>query len=138
MRLLIDVSLSPQWVEELQRGGVDAVHWTSVGNPRAKDREIIEWAREDGCIVFTHDLDFGAILALTRASGPSVVQVRAQDVFPSAIGAVVLEVLAAHRDALEKGAIVSVDETTSRVRILPIQRRPVERGDATDDASRPR
>jgi len=56
MRILIDVCLSPQWVEDLQREGVDAVHWTSVGNPRAKDREIIEWARTQGCIVFTHDL----------------------------------------------------------------------------------
>lgn len=27
----------------------------------------MEWARKHGCIVFTHDLDFGAILALTRA-----------------------------------------------------------------------
>jgi predicted nuclease of predicted toxin-antitoxin system len=41
MRILIDVCLSPQWVEFLQRGGVDAVHWTSVGSPCAKDRKII-------------------------------------------------------------------------------------------------
>lgn len=136
MRILVDVCLSPQWVEYLQRGGVDAVHWTNVGNPSAADREIIEWAREQGYIVFTHDLDFGALLALTRATGPSVIQVRAQDVFPTAIGSVVLQVLGAHRDALERGAIVSVDETTSRVRILPTQRRAVEQGDATDDASR--
>jgi predicted nuclease of predicted toxin-antitoxin system len=40
------------------------------------------WARENGHVVLTHDLDFGTLLALTRANGPSVVQVRAQDVLP--------------------------------------------------------
>ena len=34
-----------------------------------RDRpSVMEWARSNGYIVFTHDLDFGAILAATRAS----------------------------------------------------------------------
>jgi len=40
------------------------------------------WAREHVHVVFTHDLDFGTLLALTRASGPSVIQVGSQDVLP--------------------------------------------------------
>ena len=38
------------------------------------------WAGEHGSVVFTHDLDFGSLLALTQAVGPSVIQVRTQDV----------------------------------------------------------
>lgn len=136
MRILVDVRLSPSGLRN--SNAEVSTHWTSVGNPCAKDHQLIEWAREQGSIVFTHDLDLGAILALTRASGPSVVQVRTQDVLPAGIGAVVLDVLAEHRVALERGAIVSVDETTSRVRILPVQRQAVEQSNATDDASRRR
>ena len=37
------------------------------------------WARENGYVVFTHDLDFGTLLALTRDAGPSVIQVRTHE-----------------------------------------------------------
>jgi predicted nuclease of predicted toxin-antitoxin system len=78
------------------------------------------WAREHEFILFTHDLDFSRILALTRASGPSVFLVRTEDVLPSAIGALVVRALRQHREALESGAIVVLDASSSRVRILPI------------------
>ncbi len=42
----------------------------------------MEWAKTNSHIVFTHDLDFGAILAATNAIAPSVIQVRTQDVMP--------------------------------------------------------
>jgi hypothetical protein len=53
---------------------------------RAPDDIIVSWARENGYIVFTHDLDFGVLLAWTRAESPSVIQVRTQDVFPGVLG----------------------------------------------------
>jgi len=121
MKIIIDVNLPPRWAEVLQRHGIDSVHWTAVGDPRATDGEIMEWARDHKHVVFTHDLDFGALLAMTHATGPSVVQVRTQDVFPEAIEALVVKVLTDYRDALQRGAIVSVDQVLARVRILPIQ-----------------
>jgi len=78
------------------------------------------WARQQGHIVFTHDLDFAAIVATTNAEGPSVVQIRTQDVLPSAVGDDILQVLKDHGDVLAQGAIITVDKVTSRVRILPI------------------
>lgn len=57
---------------------------------------------------------------MTRQTGPSVLQVRTHDVLPEAIGALVLSVLTEHADVLEQGALVSVDEASARVRILPI------------------
>ena len=61
------------------------VHWSTV-DIRAADDVIMSWARENGFIVFTHDLDFGVLLALTQAENPSVIQVRTQDVFPECWG----------------------------------------------------
>jgi predicted nuclease of predicted toxin-antitoxin system len=49
-----------------------------------------------------------------------VIQVRTQDVFPEALETLVVKVLTDHRDSLQRGAIVSVDQMLARVRILPI------------------
>ena len=121
MKLLIDVNLSPVWVQYLAQAGFDAVHWTEVGDVGAEDSIIMDWARNNACIVFTHDLDFSALLALAGATGPSVLQVRTQDVLPGAIGLSVIRVLKRHGEDLERGAIISIDDVNSRVRILPVR-----------------
>ena len=113
------MNLSPDWVRVLGTQGWDAVHWASVGDPRASDRTIMRWAANNGYMVFTHDLDFGALLALTHAAEPSVLQVRDRDVLPDTIGDAVVAALKQHQDDLSHGALVVVDGSTSRVRILP-------------------
>ena len=82
----------------------------------------MDWARANEYVVFTHDLDCGAILAVTRAEGPSVLQVRAQNVLPEHLGEVVIAALRQVAQQLEAGALITVDEGTSRARILPINR----------------
>ena len=120
MRLLIDMNLSPEWQPILQKHGFEAIHWSSVGAGNAPDTEIMQWARDNRCVVFTHDLDFGILLAHSKDGGPSVIQVRTHDVTPDHIGPFVLSVLRAHAEALESGALITIDESKSRVRILPI------------------
>jgi predicted nuclease of predicted toxin-antitoxin system len=120
MKVLVDMSLSPRWLEVLERHGCEARHWSEVGDPRAADREIMAWARANGFVVFTHDLDFGHLLALTHAAGPSVIQVRTEDVLPESIGSLVGSALRRHSDLLESGALVVIEAATSRSRILPI------------------
>jgi predicted nuclease of predicted toxin-antitoxin system len=122
MKLLIDMNLSPQWIPVFERRGWQAVHWSSVGDARATDRVIMDWARANGYIVFTHDLDFGGLLAVTQANGPSVIQVRAQDVMPRHLEEIVIKALKQYAVQLESGALITVDESTSRARILPITR----------------
>ena len=73
IKLVVDVGLPPSWVEVFVKHGWPAVHWSSLGDPRAKDRDVMAWARQHQQVVFTHDLDFGTLLALTRAAGPSVI-----------------------------------------------------------------
>ena len=91
--IVIDMNLSPDWVPVLQGQGWSAVHWLTVGDPRAADQEIMDWALASRHVVFTHDLDFGTALALTHAAGPSVLQVRGQDVFPDHMAPIVIAAL---------------------------------------------
>ena len=121
MKLLIDMNLSPQWAAELVAAGHEAWHWSEVGDVRASDVEIMEWARTSGAVVLTHDLDFTTILALTRADGPSVVQLRAQNILPEALAGSLIQALQDHSAALASGAIVSIDHSQARVRILPLR-----------------
>jgi len=123
MKILIDMNLSPEWVAAFAIENIESIHWSTVGDPRAEDTEIIEYAREHEYIVFTHDLDFGMILALTQADGPSVIQVRSQDILPSNLANTVLSVLRENQSTLDKGALVVIDVSRARVRILPLERR---------------
>lgn len=121
MKFLIDMNLSPQWVEVFMAAGLDATHWSAIGDSRATDQSILEWARSNACIVFTHDLDFGAILAATQASGPSVIQIRAENVLPDYVGDAVIAAIRHFRDELEHGVLISVDPARARARILPLE-----------------
>jgi predicted nuclease of predicted toxin-antitoxin system len=120
MKIVIDMNLSPAWVPVLVHAGHEAVHWSTIGAPTAPDREILAWTRDHGHVLFTHDLDFGAILAATQTSSPSVVQLRTQDVTPHQAQDLLLDVLHRFTDSLTRGALISIDESRSRVRILPI------------------
>ncbi|MDP9361545.1 MAG: DUF5615 family PIN-like protein [Acidobacteriota bacterium] len=91
-----------------------------LGNPKAPDTAIMGFAREHGFVVFTHDLDFGNILAATNARGPSVIQVRTQDPTPQIIGDVVVSALRDLRSQLERGALVTLELAKMRSRVLPL------------------
>jgi predicted nuclease of predicted toxin-antitoxin system len=120
VQLVVDMNLSVEWVAEFAKHGWSAVHWSTVGDPRADDSVIMAWALANGYVVYTHDLDFGTMLALTHATGPSVLQARGQDVLPEDIGPVVIAALRQHDAALAAGALVVVDLKKSRVRVLPL------------------
>ncbi len=122
MKILLDMNLSPDWVPVLESAGFEAVHWTTIGNPSATDKVIMAWALTNDYIVFTHDLDFGTLLAMTQADAPSVIQVRSQDILPANLGNLVINALRQFQQELEMGALVTVDEAKAKVRILPIQR----------------
>src|SRR5688572_27638106 len=122
MKFLVDMNLSPKWCMLLQAEGWDSVHWSDVGDASAPDHEIMQWALAEDRVVLTHDLDFGAMLAATQASGPSVVQVRTHDVRPHSLGPFLIPLIHRHKDRLEAGALIVVDEGRSRVRVLPLSK----------------
>lgn len=121
MKILVDMNLSPAWVPIFIREGWQTVHWRDIGAPNASDYDILNWARKNEYVVFTHDLDFGAILAASNADCPSVIQVRTQDVTPDHIKQPLIQILNEYRDLVLEGALISFDESRSRVRILPMR-----------------
>lgn len=122
MKLLIDMNLSPRWVGPLTQAGFDARHWSSVGSITATDKAIMAYARESDWVVLTNDLDFSAILAATLGEKPSVVQIRAENLSPDTIGQQVVAALRQLRTEIGSGALVTVEPSRTRVRILPLGR----------------
>jgi predicted nuclease of predicted toxin-antitoxin system len=123
LKILIDMNLSPAWAGVLRAAGHDAVHWSSIGRAEAEDEVLMAWALQQGHLVLTIDLDFSAILAATRAEGPSVLQVRTNAVAPSMLAERLLAALVRFEGALLAGAIITIDERRERARILPIRGR---------------
>jgi predicted nuclease of predicted toxin-antitoxin system len=120
VKLLVDMNLSPRWVEALRGAGHEAVHWSAVGQWTASDRDIMRFARDNDHVVLTHDLDFGDILAATGGEKPSVVQIRASSVSVARIGAQVIGALLLCAAELDAGALVTVDISRTRIRLLPL------------------
>ena len=121
MKILIDMNLPPRWVQVFAAVGWEALHWSQVGAPTARDQEIMAWARNNDYIVFTHDLDFSALLATTQGEGPSVIQVRTQNVLPETIGTIVINAMKQFQHELNKGALITIDPHRARSRILPFK-----------------
>ncbi len=66
MRILIDMNLPPRWVNFLADHGLNTIHWSAIGNLNAPDSKVLEWARKQDHVVFTHVFDFSVLLSLTR------------------------------------------------------------------------
>lgn len=120
MKLLIDMNLSPRWVRVLADAGIEAMHWSALGPKNAPDTEIMAFAKANGYVVLTHDLDFSAILAASHGHKPSVVQIRAEDVSPEVISGPVIDALRQMTTELNEGALLTVDPIRSRLRLLPL------------------
>ena len=121
MRLLIDMNLSPKWVKVIEQAGLNGAHWMQLGSPYASDPEIMAYAKANGFVVLTNDLDFGAILAATGGEAPSVVQIRTEDCRVEIIGAIVIDAINLAADQLNTGALVTIDAGRMRVTALPIK-----------------
>ena len=71
MKLLVDLSLSTRWTRFLLDAGIEAANYSDLGVGNAPDVEITAFAKAHGYVVFTHDLDFSAVLAATPARCPA-------------------------------------------------------------------
>ena len=80
------MNLSPDWIPLLESVGTRRYIGRDLGADDAPDHEIMAWARNNGCVVLTQDLDFGALLHATGAVAPSVMQFRDHDVRPDSMG----------------------------------------------------
>jgi predicted nuclease of predicted toxin-antitoxin system len=127
VKLLLDMNLSPTLAGLLSSHGHNVVHWSTVGDHSATDAAILAWAREHARVLVTHDLDFGAMLATTGASGPSVIQLRVDDLLAPETAETIAQAIDVAGPALTSGAIVTIHDERSRIRVLPLQPPAAER-----------
>lgn len=121
MQFLIDMNLTPRWVDHLNGAGHRAIHWSAVGRISAPDREIVDFAQGNDYILLTNDLDFSRILAHTKQAKPSVVLLRGEPLIPEVRGAALLGALLTCEAELSQGAIVTLDwSDRPRARVLPL------------------
>ncbi|MFZ1136852.1 MAG: DUF5615 family PIN-like protein [Candidatus Korobacteraceae bacterium] len=121
MKILIDMNLSPSGVTVFQQEDWEAVHWSTIGKANALDSEILDWAAVNKYLVFTHDLDFGVLLASKSRRGPSVIQLRSQETSPLKMGTLVISAIRQLEPEIGQGALVTIDPRRARVRILPLR-----------------
>ncbi len=122
MKILVDMNLSPRWSGLLSEAGWETKHWSAAGKPGASDREILDYAAANDYVVLTHDLDFGAILAVTHGKKPTVVQIRGEDVSLEGIGGQVVAALFHVQAELEAGALLTIETERARLRLLPLRK----------------
>jgi predicted nuclease of predicted toxin-antitoxin system len=115
------MNLTPQWRLPLEQASHEVKHWSEIGPHNATDTTIMEWARQHGYVVFTHDLDYGALLHATGATAPSVIQARCEDVRPAVLAASILKALVDAEQELLAGALVTIDLKRHRISVLPLK-----------------
>ena len=120
MNILADVNVSAEVVVLPRAAGCEVQRVPAVMNARASDIEIIARARGEGSVVLSHDQDFTAILAVTGATMPSLVNLRVSYVDAERLARSIAAVLHATEDDLAAGAIVTIDDRGARVRRLPV------------------
>jgi len=122
VKFLIDQNLPPRLADLLTASGHDAVHVRDLEAARAPDSRIMTLAASEDRVIVSADTDFGALLAHTRATKPSVLLVRevidlhAEDLASLILGQ--LELLEPH---FKVGAIAAITTRGIRVRALPLR-----------------
>jgi predicted nuclease of predicted toxin-antitoxin system len=116
------MNLSPKMATQLSELGMNAMHWSSLGKPNAKDVELLSYARTNGYVILTSDIDFAILSSQTKARKPSIALVRLQEIILERDAPLIYAALIQHEGALANGAIVSIDLKRTRVRMLPVVR----------------
>lgn len=120
LKLLADLHISPLTIAELQADGYEIRRVSDLISARASDTEIIELALQENAAIITQDLDFSALVAKIGLNKPSIVSLRVGNANPQRISKILKTVLPQIEPDLQKGAIISVEETEYRVRELPV------------------
>ncbi|MBU1297922.1 MAG: DUF5615 family PIN-like protein [Bacteroidetes bacterium] len=121
MKFLIDNALSPDVAEGLREAGYDVAHIRDYGMQSAEDEEILELALKEDRIIVSADTDFGTLLALYQKTKPSFILFRQSfHRRPSEQILLLTDNLPSLTEYLENGAIIVIEDTRVRIRILPI------------------
>ena len=120
MRLLCDMGVSMRVVQWLRSQGHNATHLRDEGLQRLPNGEIFAKAITENRVVVTFDLDFGEIAAMAGGRFASVILFRLRNTRAEHVLQRLSVALDRTVEALEKGAVVVVEESRLRIRELPV------------------
>jgi predicted nuclease of predicted toxin-antitoxin system len=120
VKFLLNMNLPRELGRKLAALGHEWRHVADVGLARAADADILTVARGQGECVLTHDLDYGQLLAFSGEPAPSVIIYRLRRVDADLMFRRMADVWSEIQEALEAGAIVIIEESASRIRLLPV------------------
>jgi len=121
VKFLIDNALSPEVADRLTIAGHDALHVRQLGLATAADSVIFDLAAGEDRVLVSADTDFGTLLAMRRSMRPSVILFRHGVQYRALLHAsFILDHLAVIHDALDDGALVTIEPTRIRIRELPL------------------
>jgi predicted nuclease of predicted toxin-antitoxin system len=120
VRFLVDEALQDLVAYRLVAAGHDATHVRAIGLQGATDDDVLAHAAGEQQVLITTDTDFGTILALSGAPGPSVLLLRGVgDTIDERVDAI-LHALPVVEDDLISGTVAVVEIDRIRLRRLPI------------------
>jgi predicted nuclease of predicted toxin-antitoxin system len=105
---------------KLASAGDEWRHVSDIGMARAADVAILAKAKLDHECVLTHDLDYGQLLAFSGDTEPSVIIFRLRRVDAEIMFRRLVEERTEIEQALNSGAVVTLEELARRIRPLPI------------------
>ena len=120
MKLLADMGVSQTVVKALGQMGYDAKHLRDEGLQCLPDPLIIEKAKLEERVILTFDLDFGDLMAASKADLPSMIIFRLKNTSPQFVLNRLQNILENCAEELNVGAVVIVSDERYRVRRLPI------------------
>ena len=123
MKILLDMPVSSALLDVLQSHGHEGVHAHEIGKDRASDRQLLEFARREGRVIITADLDFPRLLALSEAEGPGVILFRGGNYSDREMCHLLERVLEQVPSQVLNSSICVVDQKRIRITQLPLSRR---------------
>jgi predicted nuclease of predicted toxin-antitoxin system len=120
IRLILDQGVPRDAAAVLREAGFECDHVGELGLSRAQDTGILELARQRQAVVVTLDTDFHAILAVSMATGPSVIRLRLQGLDGDRVANLVADLVGQFAVELGKGRLLTVKRRKTTCHMLPI------------------
>jgi len=118
MRFIADENVSRLVIERLRAGGLDVVS-ISETRPGISDRDVLEAANAESCILITEDRDFGELVIRQNLAVRGIILLELDRLSNAGEADVVASAVSAHIDKLAGNLLVL---EPGRIRIRPLPR----------------
>jgi predicted nuclease of predicted toxin-antitoxin system len=120
MKFIVDMPVGASVAAWLRDQGHDAIHALEAGLDRSEDDAIVDFARQQGRVVITLDLDYPRLIALSGDAAPGLILFRDEGLKPAEICTLMARIFATLSPAEISESITVATGDALRMRKLPI------------------